>query len=172
MLKLLGAILILGSTTGAGFRTARHFADRPRQIRQVRHSLSLLETEITYGARRLDDVCEQIASREKGPVRELFHRCSEHLRHRDGISTFSCWKQAVEEVWPQTSMKSSEREILLDFGKTLGVSDREDQLQHLARVQANLQVEEAQARDEQSRYEKMCKSLGILGGALIVLLMY
>lgn len=78
----------------------------------------------------------------------------------------------MEETWPLMSLKEPEREILIDFGKTLGVSNREDQLTHLARVRTNLEVEENQARDEQLRYEKMCRSLGILGGALIVILIY
>lgn len=37
---------------------------------------------------------------------------------------------------------------------------------------AHLKAEEQHARDDQARYEKMCKSLGILGGALLVILMY
>ena len=62
--------------------------------------------------------------------------------------------------------------MIIDFGKTLGIFDREDQLAHLARTQTHLEVEEGRAREEQERYEKMCKSLGILGGALIVILIY
>jgi stage III sporulation protein AB len=64
-----------------------------------------------------------------------------------------------------------EREVMIDFGKTLGLSDRQDQLQHLRMAVANLKVEEDHARDEQVRYEKMCKTLGFLAGALLVILM-
>ncbi|WP_169713544.1 stage III sporulation protein SpoIIIAB [Paludifilum halophilum] len=172
MIKLLGAALILLSTSIIGFRTAKSFADRPRQIRRLRTSLSLLETEIIYGSRRLDQVCEHIARREKKPIGILYQRCTEYLKGLDGVSTYECWKKAVDEVWPETAMKAPEREVLIDFGKTLGISNREDQLANLARVKSNLQVEENQAREEQTRYEKMCKSLGILAGALIVILIY
>ncbi|WP_246258847.1 stage III sporulation protein SpoIIIAB [Kroppenstedtia pulmonis] len=171
-MKLLGAVLILLSTTTTGFRFAKGYADRPRQIRQLRTALSLLETEVTYGLRRLDQVCEQISIREESPIRDLFGRCSEHLRQMDGVSTYECWKKAVDETWMQTAMKRAEKEIIVDFGKTLGVSDREDQLANLNRAQHNLQVEENRARDDQVRYEKMCKSLGILAGALIIILIY
>ncbi|PTX53916.1 stage III sporulation protein AB [Melghirimyces profundicolus] len=172
MIKLLGACFILLSTSAIGFRIARAYADRPRQIRRMRGALSLLQTEITYGSRRLDRICEQIAKREKDPVRSLYTRTAHYLKTLDGVSTFECWKRAVEETWPSTALKNPEKEVLIDFGKTLGISDREDQLSHLVRARTNLEVEESQAREEQMRYEKMCKSLGVLAGALIVILIY
>ncbi|MFC4078232.1 stage III sporulation protein SpoIIIAB [Salinithrix halophila] len=172
MLKLIGASLILLSSSAVGFRVARAYAERPRQIRQLLVSLSLLETEISYGSRRLDAVCEHLSRREREPARSLFGRCAEYLHTLDGVSTFECWKQSVEETWPYTSMKEPEKEVLIDFGKTLGVSDRADQLQHLHRTQSNLSAEESRAREEQARYEKMCRSLGVLAGALIVILIY
>ena len=55
---------------------------------------------------------------------------------------------------------------MLDFSATLGQSDREDQMQHLARAKANLEVEEKKSRDEQIQYEKMFKTIGVLAGAL------
>lgn len=172
MIKLLGACLILLSTSAFGFRKAWAFAERPRQIRQMRGALSQLRTEISFGSRRLDRICEQIGQREQEPVRSLYAHCAENLKTLDGVSTFECWKRAVEKTWPLTALKGPEREVMIDFGKTLGVSDREDQLAHLARTQTNLEVEESRAREEQERYEKMCKSLGVLGGALIVILIY
>lgn len=172
MIKLAGAVFILFATTAAGFLVAKRYADRPRHIRQLRAALSLLQTEITYGSRRLDRICAHIAQREAGTIGSLFRRAKEYMERLDGASTFVCWRRAVEETWPHTALKEAERQILIDFGKTLGISDREDQLQNLRRAQTALEQEEAQARDEQERYEKMYRSLGVLAGALIVILIY
>ncbi|PTM58518.1 stage III sporulation protein SpoIIIAB [Desmospora activa] len=172
MIKLLGAAFILFATSAAGFLTAKRFKDRPRQIRQLRAALSLLQTEITYGSRRLDQVCAHIAQREAAPIGSLFGWAGEYMERLDGASTFECWRRAVTQTWPHTVLKETEKQILLDFGKTLGISDREDQLQNLRRAQTALEGEEALARDEQERYEKMCRSLGVLTGALIVILIY
>lgn len=171
MLKLIGAVLILFSTTLTGFRVARRYAERPRQIRQLRQALSLLETDIAYGSRTLVDAFALIARREREPIASLFSICVRYLETLDGASTYQCWKKAVEETWPHTAMKTPEREVMVDFGKNLGLSDRQDQLQHVKMVIANLEVEESHARDEQVRYEKMCKTLGFLSGALLVILM-
>ena len=120
MLKMVGACMILLSTTAFGFRKARAYAERPRQIRQMRGALSLIRTEISFGSRRLDQICEQIGHREKEPVRSLYTRCAQYLREMDGVSTFECWKRAVEETWPATELKQPEKEVIIDFGKTWG----------------------------------------------------
>lgn len=172
MLKLSGALLLMLSASSVGFLAAWKYAERPRQIRRLRQALALLETDISYGFRPLDEACTLIARREREPLVGFFAGCAHYLQTLDGASTFQCWKRAVEETWPKTAMKDPEQEILLDLGKTLGGSDRADQRHHLMLAMSNLRVEENEAREEQARYEKMCKSLGVLSGLLLVILMY
>jgi stage III sporulation protein AB len=71
-----------------------------------------------------------------------------------------------------TACKKNEKDIMLLLGASLGVSDREDQLRYLRLAIAQLQAEEENAIEEQKRYEKMWRSLGVLAGALIVIVMY
>lgn len=164
--------MVLIATSWIGFEIARSYRERPKQIRQLRSALSLLETEIHYGVRPLTVACQEIAERTSGPISRLFVRCAQNLHQMDGVSTYDCFKQAIEQEWNHTAMKHPEKKILLDFSATLGQSDREDQMQHLARAKANLEVEEKKSRDEQIQYEKMFKTIGVLAGALIVLLIY
>nr|WP_313782935.1 hypothetical protein [Paenibacillus larvae] len=49
MVKMLGAVLVLGAGTLYGFVQAMHYARRPKQIRQLHQALQRLETEIVYG---------------------------------------------------------------------------------------------------------------------------
>ena len=69
------------------------------------------------------------------------------------------------------AMKKAEKEAMLRLGATLGGSGREDQLKHIRLTAIQLQAEEASARDDQFRYEKLSRSLGMLGAALVVILM-
>lgn len=172
MLKLIGACIILIGTTWAGFQHARSFAERPKQIRQIRSALQLLETEIGYGTRHLMDACQSIAGRMEGTVQAIFYQAYENLLHLDGASTYECFYQAVESNWGKTCMKQPEKQVILDFCKTLGISDRQDQLQNLTVAKSNLEIEEQKAREEQAQYEKMYKTLGVLAGALLIILMY
>ncbi|SFJ31422.1 stage III sporulation protein AB [Thermoflavimicrobium dichotomicum] len=164
--------MVLLAASWAGFFLARNYRERPQQIRQLRSALSLLETEIGYGTRPLIEACEAIAERMDGAISAIFARCAENLKQMDGASTYECFQQAIEQQWPHTTMKKPEKLVLLHFCQTLGRSDREDQLQHVRVAKSNLEVEEMKAREEQGQYEKMCKTVGILCGVLIIILMY
>ncbi|MBO8170354.1 MAG: stage III sporulation protein AB [Bacillaceae bacterium] len=171
MLKMIGALLILGASTWFGFYLAGTFSRRPAEIRHLQNGLQLLETEIVYGATPLIQALKKTGSLIGPPVGTIFLTASRKLEGNDGESTFYCWKEAVEEAWPATAMKTTEKEILLGAGQALGRTDRMDQKKHLRLAIQHLEREGEQAREEQNQYEKMCKSLGFLGGMLVALLM-
>jgi stage III sporulation protein AB len=171
MLKMIGAALVLLSGALFGFLQAQQLARRPKQIRQLIQALGRLETEISYGLTYLPEALEAIAGQTPHPLSQLFRRIAEMLRSARS-SVHECWQEAVKEVWAGTSMKDSEKDIVSQLGSTLGITDREDQIKHLRLALSQLAAEEALARDECLRYEKMWKSLGILAGALIVVLIY
>ncbi len=172
MIKIFGACLVLIATSWMGFEIARSYRERPKEIRQLRSALSILETEIGYGVRPLTVACQEVSLRTRGAISKLFASCAENLKQMDGASTYECFQKAIDQEWKHTAMKNPEKRILLNFSNTLGISDREDQLHHLAMAKTNLEVEEKKAQDEQMQYEKMCKTIGVLSGALIVLLIY
>jgi stage III sporulation protein AB len=70
------------------------------------------------------------------------------------------------------ALQESDCEVLFNFGQTLGVSDRQDQIKHIHLAVAHLSAEESIARDEQLRNEKMWKYLGALVGLTVVILLY
>ncbi|MXQ55127.1 stage III sporulation protein SpoIIIAB [Shimazuella alba] len=172
MLKLVGCILLLFATTGIGFILAGKLAARPKQIRRLISALSILETEIHYSSRNLSTACSHIGDRDIEMISELFRQMALRLTTMDGAATYECLKLAVQDWWPTSAMKTSEKEVFLQFCKTLGNSDRSDQLTHLALAKQNLQVEEQKAREEQFQYEKMVRTLGVLAGALLIILLY
>ena len=172
MIKLVGAILIIGASALYGFYRASMFAERPRQIRAIIHVLNRLSTEIGYGSTLLPNALGKLSSQTKKPLDQLFSSIAGKLQPGMSITVKEAWQASIEEHWSRTAMKLPEKEALLELGQSLGVSDREDQMKHLQLAVKQLQHEEAEASDEQWKYEKLCRSLGVLGGALIVILIY
>ncbi|CAG7642286.1 stage III sporulation protein SpoIIIAB [Paenibacillus allorhizosphaerae] len=172
MLKLLGAMLILLSGTLFGFYQASLLARRPKQIAELIRSLQRLETEIVYGFTPLPEALASTGRSCSTPAGRLFLRAAEELRRAEGRSVQMIWRESVSEEWRNTAMKMQEREVFLQIGSTLGLTDKEDQVKHLRLAASQLQTESDNAREEQQRYERMWKSLGVLMGALVVILMY
>lgn len=171
MMQFAGAMLVLLSGTLIGFLQAARYAARPRQIRHLIHVLQRLETEIQYGQTPLPEALARLAGIVPLPVSALFADMSGKLTAEAGTTVRECWESSIAGGWPRTAMKTPEKEALQRLGSTLGSSGREDQLKHVRLAMLQLQAEEATAREEQQRYEKMCRSLGLLGAALVVIVM-
>jgi stage III sporulation protein AB len=174
MLKFIGILLILFAGTMIGYVQAARFAARPRQIRHLLHALQRLETEISYGQTPLAEALTRISELVPVPLSRIFADIAQAL-HPDaagaGETVRECWERTVNARWPATAMKEAEKEALLRLGATLGASGREDQLKHIRLAMLQLQAEEGSARDDQQRYEKLSRSLGMLGAALVVILL-
>ena len=170
-MQLLGAVLILVATSWAGFELARHLMERPKQLRQLKVALQSLEAEIMYGHTPLAEASKHIAKQLDKPLTWFFTTFANKLEKGD-VSVKQAWNDSLEEVWKSTAFKSAEIEILKQFGETLGQHDLATQQKHIVLAMTHLEREELDARDKQARYEKMFKSLGILSGLLLVILLY
>ncbi|TDF99233.1 stage III sporulation protein SpoIIIAB [Paenibacillus piri] len=172
MMKLLGALLILLSATLFGFYQAQQYSRRPKQIADLIRALQRLETEIVYGSTPLPDALLRVALACPAPVHWVFRHTAEELLKEAGRSVQHIWRQVVTDDWKLTSMKPNEQHIVRQLGHTLGLSDGADQVKHLRLAVQQLQGELESAQEERKRYESMWRSLGLLMGALIVILMY
>ncbi|WP_435925110.1 stage III sporulation protein SpoIIIAB [Paenibacillus sp. DYY-L-2] len=172
MVKIFGAVLVIAAATIAGWVQARQYANRPNQIRRLIHALKRLETEIMYGFTPLPDALERIGEQSGEPIRRIFGGAAEQMNPPLNRTAQDGLQHAIETGWRFTAMKTAERDVLKELSFTLGTSDRQDQLGHIATAIRQLESEEAAAREEQGRYEKMFKSLGLLCGAFIVILFY
>lgn len=172
MIKLFGAMMIFTACAMLGLYQAAAFENRVKQLRQLIQAFQRLETEIDYGFTPLPAALEKISSTIQEPVAAIFRLSAAELRQNNGSTTIQSWKDAVNTSWHKTSMKAAEKDVVLQFGSTLGISDRKDQMKHIHLAKNQLQAEEMIAKEEQLRYAKMWKSLGVLGGVFIVIMMY
>jgi len=170
MMKWIGAFVIIAATTSGGFLWAKRYSDRPKQLRQLKAALQALEAEIMYGMTPLAEASEHLAGQFSGPVSAFFHQFSIILQE-DGSKVQEAWDESLSRVRHQTAFGKGDREVILQFGTTLGRHDRNHQQKHIRLTISHLEREEAEARDAQQRNEKMIKSLGFLAGLLIVLLL-
>jgi stage III sporulation protein AB len=168
-MKVLGALLIIMATTWAGFEAAKRLSERPRQLRQLKTALQSLEAEIVYGLTPLNEACMHLAGQLPKPLTWFFETFAKRLNEGEK-SVAEAWNQSLEEIWRLSSLRQGELEVMKQFGATLGRHDRDHQQKQIRLTIAHLEREELEAKDEQTRYEKMVKSLGFLAGLLIVIL--
>jgi stage III sporulation protein AB len=166
----MGAIFIIIATTWAGFEAAKHLSARTRQLRQLKVALQSLEAEIMYGHTSLIVASQNISKQLPNPLSQLFETFATKLI-KGHTSVKGAWEESLEDVWRFTAFKQGEYEVLKQFGETLGQHDRISQQKHIKLALSHLEREEADAIDRQNRYERMMKSLGVLTGLLLIILL-
>ncbi|WP_335870652.1 stage III sporulation protein SpoIIIAB [Bacillus sp. 2205SS5-2] len=170
MIKLIGAVFILLATSWAGFEAAKYLSERPRQLRILKVALQSLEAEIMFGHTPLHEAARKLSKQLQKPISWLFESFAERLTSRE-TTVRDAWEESLDEVWKFTAFKRGEYEVMKQFGENLGRYDLQTQQKHILLALTHLEREEEEARDKQQRYEKMAKSLGVLSGLLLIILL-
>jgi len=170
MIKIMGAILIILSTTWTGFEASRHLSERPRQLRLLKSALQSLEAEIMYGHTPLHEASRKLSEQMTKPLSWFFETFSKKLTETE-TTVHIAWEESLREVWNLTAFKQGEFEIMKQFGETLGRHDRHSQQKQILLTISHLEREEADASEKQMKYEKMVKSIGFLSGLLLIILL-
>lgn len=171
MIKIIGAIFIIIASTWTGFEAAKHFSDRPRQLRALRSALQALEAEIMYGHTPLHEAARRLSAQLSKPLSLFFDAFALRLTNTE-TTVKEAWETSLKEVWSKTALKQGEFEIMRQFGETLGRYDRFSQQKQIILTLTHLEREEADAIQSQAKYEKMVKSLGFLAGLLLIILLF
>lgn len=165
-----GALLLVGTTTWMGFEWSNRLEKRPRHIRQLKNALQILEAEMIYSQSPLKDAFTVISKQVPEPTRTFFAGLDDFLNDNNK-DLFIVWNNAVNKLMEVSSLDRNEKEILLQFGRTLGQHDFVQQQKHIQLAVGHLDRELEEARDNYLKYSKMAKSLGFLCGVFIVLLL-
>lgn len=166
----LGAIFILTACTWIGFEVAKKLTERPRQLRQLKVALQSLEAEIMYGVSPLAEVSEKISQQLPKPIASLFKGFARRLKEGEKDAA-KAWNKSLEETWPYTALLHQEKEVMKQFGTTLGKHEKMQQQKHIRLAMVHLEKEENEAKDKRVRYEKIAKTLGFLTGLLLIILL-
>lgn len=170
MFKIIGAVLIVMATTLIGFEISKRLSERPKQLRLFKSALQSLEAEIMYGHTPLHEASRKLSLQMPKPLSTFFEEFSNQLTSIE-TTVKDAWQNSLQHIWKETALKQSEYEILLQLGENLGKHDRYTEQKQIILTLTHLEREEKEAHEKQNRYEKMAKSLGVLSGLLIVILL-
>lgn len=172
LLKVLGACMTIGACGAMGLLLASNYSNRPRELRQLRHALDLLETEVSFALSALPQAMDTVAGQIEGICSLLFRKTAERLKSGDAYFAGEAWCDVAKEVYASSSFCQPDLEVMLTFGKTLGTSDRDDQLKYLRLAKERLTDLERQAEEGLQKNGRLCKYLGVSLGFVLVAILF
>ncbi len=172
ILKILSSVVIVICCGLIGLYKANRYIQRVKEIRMLKTALIQLETEIIYFSNFMSDALSAVAKSVQGPWRDFFYKVARVLADRTEYSVAECWRKNLDYYKKQFFIGEPEYEILVRFGSNLGTSDSESQKKYFELAQQQLLVEERKAEELCSKYVQMYRSLGILCGLAIAIILF
>lgn len=162
----------MAAPAGVGWQVANGYGRRTRQLRELNSALSLLQTEIGYGAVPLPEAFRHAAAGAAPEIAALLVESADRLEQGGGCTAGEALRASVLAGGEATALKEEDLQVLLALAPALGASGRSEQVRHIALARERLAAAEGRARDEQQRFERVARYLGLLGGAALALIMF
>ena len=171
VIKVINSCVIVLLSTLIGLELSKGFVLRTKELSALQGALSRLETEIVHYASRLPEAMIRIGESIGGGTGELFCLTGHSLREKRQFEVGEAWSDSLEQLKEKLHLKPEELEILRRFGNQLGSSDKEGQVKFIKLTLMQLHEEELKARAIREKYEKMYRSLGLLGGIALAIIL-
>lgn len=166
MIKLFGILMIVASTTLLGVFKSTAMKKRIISLQDMKTSLNLLKSEIMFSRNSLKEAFENIANVSKNA--DVFKYTAEMIEEY-GIK--NAWKYGTEMAFEGTCLKKEDTEVIALLGGELGMTDTENQLKNIDYISELLNKCIADANDEYTKTAKLCRSVGVLSGLLIAIVL-
>lgn len=155
---------MLGASVLTGSRLASRLAERVERLRAVRGLIERFSGELAYRRTPTGQLLQAAAGSREFAALPFLRKAAESF---DGSVSFSrVWEAAVR----QSSCPPEERELLLEMGQIVGVSNRDSQVAALALLASRADgILEEQAK-RAAVEGRLCRSMGVLGGLLFLVL--
>lgn len=169
MLIIKGMMLfsVFGITTFLGLMMANKFKERVKDLKSILSILNIIETKIKYTYEPLPQIFEDISNQFKSNIGNIFKVSRNKMKQ---VSAGEAWDYGVENS--TTYMNEEDLQILKNLDKMLGKTDAEGQLSELELMKNFIEVQIKKAEEEQTKNEKLYKSLGMTVGLALVIILF
>ena len=170
--SIVGAVAIVAGCTAMGFYFAAKEGFRLGDLQEFKKALMILSSEITHMRAPLPAACANIAKRTAKHVSEMFGNFSTLLEANTGETAYRLWAQALEGQKPNLYLAEEDLDIIEGFGKTLGYLDREMQQSAITYAVEYIDDKTAGLISQADKNKRMYRSLGIIGGLLLAIVLW
>lgn len=169
ILKTAGCILIMFSTAGLGFFKAYTIKRRRKELMSLKSILTVLEGEIRYSGSDIKEALTNAAKRHEGAMKAFISKVAEELNTSEGKSLINIWEEA-EFLLKDGYFEKQDYSVISELGKNLGMSDKTTQINILEGFVERLGENISSIRENEEQRCKAARSIGIMSGILIIVL--
>ncbi len=163
ILKILGGVFIMISSCVLGVYYSFKTEYRINDLFEI--------SEIEFNLSPLAEAMGNISFKAGIPVSKIFSEFSKKLGS-DGNSAFEVWKSVLKKEAVYTYFASEDIEAFISFGQSLGFLDRQQQHNNIKMAISYIENKIPELLEKSKSNKKMCRSLGVFGGAAVMVILF
>lgn len=171
MQRVIGGILILVATSGAGYVYCMDVKSYLAKMQYLRYIFSLIKGEIAYTHAPLPEVFAEVARRVRKPYRTWLSETARAVEMREETGFARAWSRCVDKYLKPIGLKQEHSILIKEPGTFLGSLER-DTLDHTLQMYLNrMDLEIEKLREGLAAKTRIGGCLGVMSGIFLIVLL-
>ncbi len=171
MLRLIGMVVVIGTTTLMGMQRAERIRSQYAQMQYLQKIIYSIQSEICYARAYLSEIFTEIGIKSEDPYKKWLINLGQSMEERNEESFEKIWKKSIVRYLSGVNLPMQEKERLMYLGNQLGTADVEMQVRVLEVYLQQIKTEMSEMRDSMREKIRLCHCLGVMSGILIAVLL-
>jgi len=171
ILRLLGSVLVIFACTVLGLYYSMRDSFRITDLTELKKALVLLKGEIEFTLTPLPEAAATVAGRLKPAIARFFELFSFNLSNDSGLTAASAWCEAVKDGLSRLHLNEEDLRNVERLGETLGYLSKQTQLEGLEMAVLYLDDQIGRLRGSETQNKRLYRNVGLILGALIVIIL-
>lgn len=174
-LKIIGVVLVIVAGAGLGACPVHKMAHRAQELEEMYYCLLRLKSEICHAVKTLPEALKCAAECGEGKKGGVYKRAMLRIAERmeEGQSSYTVLlKESAGEVFRGSVLSAEEQEAFVQAFLSLGGTDREKQVSALEYYAETVRLAITEEKQKKKDRAYLYRSLGILGGIFLSVLLY
>ena len=170
ILKLFGGAMICISCAMTGILYSKRGEYRINDLYELKKALVILKSEIEFAYNSLPNAFANVYGRTSPAIGNFFNDISEKINEHSGKELSRIWQDGLLSGFDVSCLQKEDIEIIARLGQIVGYLDKTLQINALNIAIDEIDVKTAELRAVCEKNKRLYRSLGILGGLLVTIL--
>lgn len=170
-IKIFGMLLVLTASYGIG-KTIGTYQNRcVEDLYELLIFVRMVNGHLSYSAAEITEIIREGAEKAGGRIGEWLLRLDARFQMEEYTASFEqIWTGSMDHLSEYSYLTETQIREVRELGKWLCYMDTDMQIRNLKLWEQNMQAEYEEQKDKARRINKVSRSLGLLGGIFLIIL--
>ena len=167
LIRIIIYTFIFLSTSIIGILISKKYSNRVRELKDFKMGLGMFKAKIRFTYEPIPEIFKEIANSINSNIGRVFGIASKNMNM---IAAGRAWEMAIQDT-VLLNISEEDKNVLKNLSKLLGKTDAEGQVNQIEITESFLDEQIIKAEEEKIKSEKMYRSLGVIIGLAIVIVL-